>query len=512
MKRHTNGIQESIAHPLALAGMLAVCGGFAPGAATAQNRQPSAAPADTLRYTLENTVLIALERNPTVTVQRMSHEITDTYRREARSEYDPVFSTDFSRTESKTQRFLGATRQPYILETKRFQAGAGLSETLPTGTTISLDAAMSGNTTNIYADQYTGSIGVTVTQSLLRGFGLGANMARLRKANIDLDISRMELKAVAERIVSDVSRAYWDLYLAGEEIAIQQTSLDLAQRQLAESEERVAVGILPELELAAVHAEVATRNEALIQARSHSEQARLALLYLLNPRDKDSWAVPIATVDLPAVPADSLVAVDDHVDVALKYRPDLLQAQYQLEQGDIDVVQTRNGLLPQLDVFVSLGRTSYAETFDAGRPDIGSDFYDIMSGVTLAIPVLDRAERARHVRAKTVVGQREEALANMEQLVQKDIRTAWVMVSSARELIDATRINRELQEKKIQAEEEKFRVGKSTNFLVLQAQRDYTVSRLAETRSLVDYLNALSDLYVAEGTLLERSGIDPGIE
>ena len=64
-----------------------------------------------------------------------------------------------------------------------------------------------------------------------------------------------------------------------------------------------------------------------------------------------------------------------------------------------------------------------------------------------------------------------------------------------------------MQEKKLSAELEKFRVGKSTNFLVLQAQRDFTESQLDEARSMVAYLNALVDLYVSEGSLLERRGL-----
>ena len=74
--------------------------------------------------------------------------------------------------------------------------------------------------------------------------------------------------------------------------------------------------------------------------------------------------------------------------------------------------------------------------------------------------------------------------------------------------IEATRVTRELQERKLEAELEKFRVGKSTNFLVLQAQRDVTASHLNEARAQVLYLSALTNLYLMEGTLLDRRGMD----
>ena len=490
---------------IAIAFLLAV-------APTVQAQNSIKALTDTLRYTLEDAVMTALERNPTVTIQRLSHDISDTYRRQQLAGFDPYLSAGMSNTDSKSQRFLGAMREPYELDTKRFQYNVGLDEDLPTGTNVSVDVAMSGYRSNIYTDQYTGAMGITVTQSLLRGFGFGANLAGLRRANLDVDISRAELKGVAERLVGDVEAAYWNLYLAAEEIAIQERSMALAEQQLRESEERVAVGKLPELELAAVHAEVASRRESLIQSLGNYEQARLQLLFLLNPKSQISWDIPVLTAERPSIPPDSLDLVDDHVALGLKFRPDLNQAQFQLKRGEIDVVQTRNGLLPQLDVFITMGKTSYAETFNEGRPDISSKFYDIMTGFTFSIPIFDRSERARNARAKYTVEQQKEAVRNMERMVERDIRSAYIDVSRSRQLIDASRVSRELQEKKLAAEQEKFRVGKSTNFLVLQTQRDYILSQLAEARSLVSYLNSLTDLYLMEGTLLERRRIDPGID
>lgn len=480
-----------------------------PGMAAAQTVYNSAK--DTLSYSVEDAVLIALERNPNVSIQRLATEAADTYRREERAEFDPVLSAGITNTESKSQRFLGANREPYVIETKRFQYDMGISETLPTGTTISVDASMSGNNSNIYSDQYTGSVGFTINQSLLRGFGTGVNLAKLRKANLDAEISRTELKGVAEQITADVESAYWDLYLAKEEMVIQRQSMELAEQQLRESEERVAVGKLPELELAVVRAEVASRLEELIQAEGRYEHARLELIFLLNPDARDSWNTLVLPSEKPVIPIDSLDTVEDHVELGLMYRPDLIQARYQLKKGEIDVVQTKNGLLPQLDVFISMGKTSYAETFNAGKPDIGSEFYDVSTGFTFSLPLLDRGERARHARTKNSLRQQEEGLRNMERMVQMDIRSAFIEVAQSQHMIEASKVNRELQEKKLDAEQEKFRVGKSTNFMVLQAQRDYTLSRLAEARSLVSYLNALTNLYLLEGTLLERRHIETGV-
>jgi outer membrane protein TolC len=54
-------------------------------------------------------------------------------------------------------------------------------------------------------------------------------------------------------------------------------------------------------------------------------------------------------------------------------------------------------------------------------------------------------------------------------------------------------------------------VGRSTAFLVSQAQRDLLSSQIAEVRAVANYLKALVALYTLEGSLLERRGIEaPG--
>ena len=109
--------------------------------------------------------------------------------------------------------------------------------------------------------------------------------------------------------------------------------------------------------------------------------------------------------------------------------------------------------------------------------------------------------------------QGEEALENLAQLVQLDVRSGYIEVNRALEQIAATAATRRFQEEKHRAETEKFRVGKSTSLLVAQTQRDLVASQISEIQAIVNYLNSLVDLFRLEGSLLERRGISaPGRE
>jgi outer membrane protein len=203
--------------------------------------------------------------------------------------------------------------------------------------------------------------------------------------------------------------------------------------------------------------------------------------------------------------------VEQHVQVALKMRPDLNQAKLQIQRGELEVVRTRNGLLPKMDMFISYGNTGYANTFDKALNNIGSAQYDVTLGLVFELAPVNRAARSQHSRAVLSKQKQRKAIENLIQLAQVDVRSGYIEVTRAREQITATAATRAFQEEKLRAETEKFRVGKSTSLLVGQTQRDLVASQIAETQAVANYLKALIALYRLEGSLLQRRGISaPG--
>ncbi len=460
---------------------------------------------DTLFITLREATLTAMERNPSISIERLNPEIAKTYLRAEGATFDPGLQFSGSMTETAIPSSTSGD-DPTTSQKVQYQGALGWK--LPTGSTIQASASISGDLNDPSADQYTSKVGLSVTQSLLKGVWLGPNLARLRKAKIDVEISELELKAMGESVVASVEQAYWNLYLAQKEFEIQEQSLELAQSHLDETEERIRVGKIAEIELIAVQAEVALREESMIDARNHCEQARLSFLYLLNPDESGLWDIIPVPTDQPFIAEDTIDGVELHEELAMKFRPDLLQTRLNLDKNALDITRTRNGLLPRLDLFIELGRTSYSESFKESTLDLESPYYSMSGGAVFEFPVTLRNARAEHTRSKFTREQINIAVDNMELLIQRDIRTAYAEITRARQQIEASLIASELQRRRLEAEEEKFRVGKSTNFMVLQAQRDFIASQLSHARAKVAYNEALVNLYLMEGTLLARRGIE----
>src|SRR4030042_2870970 len=180
--------------------------------------------------------------------------------------------------------------------------------------------------------------------------------------------------------------------------------------------ERVAVGKLVEVGLAAVNPEVASRREALIDAQSSYEKARLQFLYLLNPQGEDMWTMMPATIDKPFVPDDAMDEVTVHERLGLKYRADLTQARLSMEKGDLDVQQTKNGDRARLVFFLTYGKNSYAESFSGATPEPGSPYSSLNTGFTLTIPFSNRKAKAKYDRSLNSMEQMMLSLKNMERL------------------------------------------------------------------------------------------------
>lgn len=470
--------------------------------------QPVSAVEGPLEITVRQATLLSLENNKSLVVQRMEPQITRTFEQEQRAVFDPVVTGQIAYEKERIDA------DSVKSDASGASAAVGVQETLPTGTTLGVTGNTSpGELTGVAADERASRLAFNATQSLLRGFGPAVNMASVNQAKLDTQISQYELRGFVQTLVAQVEQTYWDYVLAKRRIEIFNQSLDLAQKQLEETRERIRVGDLAQTELSAAEAEVALRREDLINARSDQAKIRLNLLRLVNPPGGKLWDREVVLASLPAVPSISLDDVESHVALAMRMRPDLNQAKLLWERGDLEVVKTRNGLLPRLDLFVTLGKTGYADSFGKSLEDLDGDSYDTLVGLNIEYPPLNRGAQARHLRAVLTRQQAREALGNLSQLVEVDVRTAYLEIARTQEQVTATAATRKLQEEKLRSETEKFRLGKSTSLLVAQAQRDFVSSQISEVQAVVNCLQSFVEMYRQEGSLLERRGIDgPGRE
>jgi outer membrane protein len=478
-----------------------------PAAGPAQPDSPAARQGKVLELSVEEVTLLVLQSNRDLQVRRLNPVIAGTFEQIERGTFDPEVFAELTHSEEQASETDRATSSQFDVEGSDAAAEAGIRTLLPTGTTIEGKVEQFRSTSNRAPEQQVARLGLSVTQALLQGFGPAVNLAAVRQAEFGTVASHFELRAFTEALLAEAETAYWNFVLAREEIAIFESSLDVARRQRDETELRIEVGLLPEVEAAAARAEVALREQALIDARSLLEERRLRLLRLLDAGPGDSFDRQILATTDPRMKTAPVEDIVERLQLAEKMRPELSEARMRLEQQRLETVVTRNGLLPRLDFFITLGKTGYADSFSGSFDELDENTYDLQAGVRLSRALGNRTAEARHLAAGTSRQQAQEAVDNLRQLVQLDVRLKVNELERVRLQISATAATRALQEKTLLSERERFEVGDSTTLLVSQAQRDLLASQIAEVEAIVNYRIALVNLFLAEGVLIERRGI-----
>ena len=464
---------------------------------TLKNNYPETGP---LVIKIEDAILIGLDNNRSLKIEKLKPKIQKTYENEEQGVFDPVIS-------AKSSIKREVIENTSNLKTKDIDTEVNLSKFFATGTKLELKLNNEISDSNTIEDQEKIRTGISITQSLMQGFSKSVNLAKIQQARIDTFISQYQLRGFCETLVSNIEKACWDYILNQKQIEIFTDSLTFAENQLWEIKERIKVGKLPKIERYAAEAEVARRREALINAKNDFEISLLKLQRFLNFPKHAPWNRNITILDKPEIPDEGIENVDNHVVVALKWRPEIKQMNLQLKQGDIEIVKTKNGILPKLDLFINMGKSGYSQSFSSSIRDLEGQNYDISCGISFEYPVNRSGSKAIYKRAVLNKKLSEEALINLTQLIEFDVRTAYINVKRTREQITASAATLKYQKETLRAENEKFKVGKSTSLLVAQAQRDFVNSQISNIDSKIGYLKALIDFYHLEGSLLERRGV-----
>jgi len=461
-----------------------------------------------LKVTTTDAILLALENNQSLVVEQLNPSIQKTFEDTERAVFDPKAAAEIfgGRIDGERLARAGSETEDYIKD--EALGIIFLEQFFPTGTTVALEGKTEMDDSSLYRDAfYWSRLGLTVNQAILRGYGADVNLVRLRQARLDTRMSEFELRGFTQSLVAQVEGTYWDYALARRQVEIFKESLKVARQQLNETLALIEVGRLAGSELPAGQAELAAQEQGLINARSERETTRLQLLRLLNPPGPDLWRREVDLIHQPTLPEIKLDDVGLYVEMSKRMRPLLNEARLKLMRDDLEVVKTKNGLLPLLDLFVSLGKSGYANSFGHSIRNLSSDHYDAFVGIRFQYPIYNREPKSRYQRAMLSRDQAEKALKNLSQLVELDVRTAYVEVNREKEQIKASSTTRMFSEETLRVETEKLRVGKSTSLLVAQAQRDLLISRIAEVEAIANYIKALIYLYQQDGSLLARRGI-----
>ncbi|HTY40437.1 MAG TPA: TolC family protein [Thermoanaerobaculia bacterium] len=496
------------------------------------------APAGTVSLTLTDAIRRALQKNTSLAIERLNVDQATSAVVRAEGSYDLAWNLDVSwrqNTDPINSVFSGAPPGELAPENERYGASTSFQQLLPTGGSVSLFTGWHHTTTDgiytILSPAYETDAGISLTQPLLRNLSIDPVREAIRVAKADLSESEAHLKTVVADTVTQVDAAYWNLVAARRDVVSIESSVVLADRQLAETRVRIEAGVLGETDIAEPTAELERRKGNLALARQRSAFAENTLKQLILGDPTDSWwAARLEPSDDPTSGA-GVPPLEQALSDARQNRPEIVEAQSRRTRTEVRVDAASSALLPQLNLVANYARRGLAGSINPnavgidGQPvtsippavdgstgrsygTIGENYFpDASVGLSLSLPIGNRSARANLAIAKAALSQASTAVTATEQQVEAEVRNAVFGVDSALQRIEATKAARSAAETQLYAEQEKFSVGLSTNFLVLTRQNDLTSARVAETSALTDYRKAETELARATGTLLQERRI-----
>ena len=492
---------------------------------------PAPPPGTQVDLTLQEATTRALERNLELAVERLNPQTFDLNIARLRAAYRPTATSTFgqqSRVQAPTSTLNGGT----IVDNDTTTYNMGLAQTMQWGGG-SFAFQFNNNkqvTSNLFANYnpaFNSNFNLSYNQPLLRGFLIDNNRQQLRVTAIGRDISEVQLRGTIATTLATVRNTYWELLYAIQAVEVARGSLDLASRLVDDNRARVEIGTMAPLDIVQAEAEVATRRQALAQAEATWRTSELSLKRLIvNGTEDPLWRASLNPIDRPVFAPEPL-DVEGAVRKALENRTDLDQARRQIQSNDITLSLMRNLTMPDLDLnasygAVGLGGTQYRRQGsgvtsvivgtlpggygDAWRTLSARDYPTWNFQLNLSYPIGASAAQASYARARVQRNQSAAQLRALELQVATDVTNAALQVENSLRRYEAASAARELANTRLEAEQSRFNVGLSTNFFVVQAQRDLSTAQNSELRALLDYRRALVDFQRVQEAPANRGG------
>ncbi|HLC21012.1 MAG TPA: TolC family protein, partial [Candidatus Methylomirabilis sp.] len=471
--------------------------------ATPQEVPPSGGLADVgeLRLSLREAVLVTLKNNLDIAIAGYNPKINAEGIVIAKAVFDPMFSltADGNRTVTPSASVLQGARVGIV---SNQDVNASLTHSLPIGGSYTLSLTNNRQDTNnsfsLINPAYRTVVTFSVTQNLLKNFGVDVNTAPIKIARNNEAISVTQLRQQANQVITNVHNGYWNLVFSIENLEVQKRSLRLARELEDLNKARVRAGVAAPVEVTQAEAQAAAQVQNVILAEKAIKDAEDQLKLIINiPDGERIWARSIIPADPPPFEV-APVSMEASIQEALEKRPEYVGAKLTLQNSDLNLRVARNQLLPSLQLQGSVGLNGLNE-IDKG---LGSDYGRLTSGdftswsaaLVLSYPLGNRSARSAFVQAKLTDDQTRTSLLNLKRQIVSQVREAVRRIEANVQLVESTRAARALAEEQLRVEKKRLEAGVTTTFNVLQFQRDLAAAQAFEVQAVTTYNQNLANL------------------
>lgn len=472
-----------------------------------------------LELTLSNYVSRVLERNETTHAKLLEMEVS---RRKARAEqglFEPELFGSAERVGSERQNTVeqyATTFEDTFWERNNIYQG-GIESLVPSGARVRLgyslrDLENSLQNKYLYRGATNGEfqtfVGISLTQPLLKGAGPSSTMAGIRIAALESDIAYQEYRRQLMLTVATAEAAYWNLYLAQEQMRFFQESLLTAEKILRDNRARLEAGKGSQLDVLEAEAGVALRRSKLSEAEQKLYEASSRALTLCSESVLSSNRL-LRAVDQPQM-RETRPQFFDVWRAAFDLNPEYQVQRLKVMQEASRLGYARNQRLPELNLkanygFNGLGRTpgdSWDDIERGGFPSWGV-------GLEFRVPLAGGIKTANDLAAARLrYRASQHTLREVETQMANSLDTALHKLQSSAESVRGYRTVLGFNQNLLDSALARLEVGKLDSRKVLEIEADLFEARNSAAEALVQCERAELELQLMQGVILKQRNLD----
>ncbi len=442
----------------------------------------------TKKYTLEDCVALALEKNISIKQSELEMDNAEIDKADAIGNFLPRFNV----------------QSQHIWNN-------GLSQNITNGLIENLTTQFSS---------FGGNIGLTV-------FNGRQNINQLSRANLNLLARQYQLEDMKDDVSLFVANAYLQVLFSQELEQVQGYQLELAQQELARIQLSIEAGILTAAELFEIEANIAAQEQAVVQAENNYRLAKISLAQLLLITDYENFDLAEEEFDIPF--SNVLEQTPKAIyEKAVTQRNDIKLGLTNLAIAEKDIDLAKGTRMPTLTAFYNYNtRISYSDRFIetgnfiqtpigivqdngalvvsqfperevAGPLSFGTQFgqNDGHSfGLSLNIPVFNGFVTQNNIKRRKVnLNRIENQLAQTKLDLENTINQAFNDAKGAYKFYDASDKTLRAREQAFEIAKQRFEAGVMNSFDYVQARQRYQIAASDIIRAKFDYIFKLKVL------------------
>jgi outer membrane protein len=471
-----------------------------------------------LVLTLGDSIRLALSNNTDIRLDHSQIEFAQDSLRRAHGPFDPLATSSFADNRTKTPTITQIQGAP-ILDTLSQTTTFGYSQLFQTGTNFQTSFNSSKLSTNdslsLLNPSLSSNLQFTVTQPLLKNFGLFPNRAPILIAQRNLKQARANFQGEVNDVILQIVSNYWNVVLARENLNVQKKSLEEAEKSYEHDKKALSLGALPPLDIYRSQSQVASRRVGVIQAEYSLKQAedqfRRGVGADLDP------AIRVLDLDLTDRPEPAAELPNTDIATALTRalanRPELEQVHEQLASDELSVRLAHNNLKPDLEL-----SGFYAGNGVAGNSPVSGNtgVYNSLSQVfhftypaygaslSLTLPIKNHSGEANLADALVSRTRDQYQERQTKQRITLEVTLAVHALEEAKLTMEAAKVAVDLARDTLRADERKYELGAEAVFFVLDAQTQLAQAELNLIQAQINFQVAVAQVDHATGDLLEH--------